>query len=125
MRPLILHVLDTTTPQGEMIFTVMASLAQFERTLISARVKGGMARAKAQGTRSSHAPMAQQVQDRIAALHAQSISMQQICKQLRMAYETAWNSVQRLRVTAGVTQEPPWAIRRGDGHGRALSVTSM
>jgi DNA invertase Pin-like site-specific DNA recombinase len=39
--------IDTTTPQGEMIFTVMASLAQFESALISERVKAGMARAKA------------------------------------------------------------------------------
>ena len=47
---------DTTTPQGELIFTVMASLAQFERALISERVKAGMARAKAQGKRISRAP---------------------------------------------------------------------
>jgi DNA invertase Pin-like site-specific DNA recombinase len=62
--------IDTTTPQGEMIFTVMASLAQFERALISERVKAGMARAKAQGKRISRAPIAKQVQDRIAELHA-------------------------------------------------------
>jgi len=41
--------IDTTTPQGEMIFTVMASLAQFESALMSERVKAGMARARAQG----------------------------------------------------------------------------
>ena len=46
IRPLILHVLETTTPQGEMIFTLMAALAQFEHALISARVKAGMAQAK-------------------------------------------------------------------------------
>jgi DNA invertase Pin-like site-specific DNA recombinase len=62
--------IDTTTPQGEMIFTVMASLAQFESALISERVKVGMARAKAQGKRISRAPIAQQVQERIAAVHA-------------------------------------------------------
>jgi DNA invertase Pin-like site-specific DNA recombinase len=45
--------IDTTTPQGELIFTVMASLAQFESALISERVKAGMARAKAQGRRIS------------------------------------------------------------------------
>ena len=49
--------IDTTTPQGEMIFTVMASLAQFESALISARVKAGMARARAQGQRISRAPL--------------------------------------------------------------------
>ena len=50
--------IDTTTPQGEMIFTVMASLAQFESALISERVKAGMARARAQGKRISRAPIA-------------------------------------------------------------------
>ena len=44
--------IDTTTPQGEMIFTVMASLAQFESALMSERVKAGMARAKAQASGS-------------------------------------------------------------------------
>jgi DNA invertase Pin-like site-specific DNA recombinase len=117
--------IDTTTPQGELIFTVMASLAQFERALISERVKAGMARAKAQGKRISRAPIAQQVQDRIAALHAQGISIQQISKQLRIAYGTAWNYVQRLRTTARGTQEPPWVIRGRDAHDRALSGTSI
>jgi DNA invertase Pin-like site-specific DNA recombinase len=41
--------IDTTTPTGELIFHVMASLAQFESALISERVKAGMQRAKAQG----------------------------------------------------------------------------
>lgn len=41
--------IDTTTPTGELIFHVMASLAQFESSLISQRVRAGMARAKAQG----------------------------------------------------------------------------
>jgi DNA invertase Pin-like site-specific DNA recombinase len=38
--------IDTTTPTGELIFHVMASLAQFESSLISQRVKAGMARPK-------------------------------------------------------------------------------
>jgi DNA invertase Pin-like site-specific DNA recombinase len=40
-----------------MIFIVMASLAQFESTLISEQVEAGMARAKAQGKRISQAPI--------------------------------------------------------------------
>lgn len=39
--------IDTNTPTGELIFHVMASLAQFESALISQRVRAGMARAKA------------------------------------------------------------------------------
>ena len=49
--------IDTTTPTGELIFHVMASLAQFESSLISQRVKAGMARAKAQGKLISRPPL--------------------------------------------------------------------
>jgi DNA invertase Pin-like site-specific DNA recombinase len=93
--------IDTTTPQGEMIFTVMASLAPFESALTSERVKAGMALAKPQGKRISRAPIVQQVRERIAALHAQGLSIQHIRKQLRIAYGKAWSYVQRLRATAG------------------------
>ena len=50
--------IDTTTPQGELIFTVMASIAQFESALMSERVKAGMARAKprARGYRVHRCP---------------------------------------------------------------------
>ncbi len=89
--------IDTTTPQGEMIFTVMASLAQFESALISERVKAGMARAKAQGKRISRSPIVKGTQVRIAELHEQGVSLHQISKQLGIGYGTAWNYVQRLK----------------------------
>src|SRR5919107_2578861 len=40
---------DTTTPQGKLLFGIMASLAEFECSLIAERVKAGMERARAQG----------------------------------------------------------------------------
>ena len=40
---------DTTSPQGELVFNLLATFAQFERSLIAERVKAGMARAKQQG----------------------------------------------------------------------------
>jgi DNA invertase Pin-like site-specific DNA recombinase len=91
--------IDTTTPQGELIFTVMASLAQFERALISERVKAGMARAKAQGKPISRAPIAEELQARIAALYGTGLSIHQISKQLGIGYGTAWNYVQHAKKT--------------------------
>lgn len=41
--------IDTSTAVGEMVFTLLAAVAQFERSLISERVKAGMARARAEG----------------------------------------------------------------------------
>jgi len=89
--------IDTTTPQGEMIFTVMASIAQFESALISERVKAGMARAKAQGKRISRTPIKKSIQVRIAELHGQGLSIHQISKHLGVGYGTAWNYVQRVK----------------------------
>jgi DNA invertase Pin-like site-specific DNA recombinase len=89
--------IDTMTPQGELIFTVMASLAQFESALISERVKAGMARAKAQDKRISRAPHAKELQARIAALYAEGLSIHQISKQLGIGYGTAWNYVQHAK----------------------------
>jgi DNA invertase Pin-like site-specific DNA recombinase len=42
---------DTTTPQGELIVTVMGGLAEFERKLIRQRCEEGIKRAKAKGTK--------------------------------------------------------------------------
>jgi DNA invertase Pin-like site-specific DNA recombinase len=41
---------DTMSPQGELVFNLLATFAQFERSLIAERVRAGMARAKKQGT---------------------------------------------------------------------------
>ena len=97
--------IDTTTPQGEMIFTIMASLAQFESALISERVKAGMARAKSQGKRISRAPIPKTTQTRIARLYDQGVSISQIGKQLKIGYGTAWNYVQRLREDGIISQK--------------------
>ncbi|MEO4045359.1 recombinase family protein [Hoeflea sp. CAU 1731] len=41
--------IDTTTAGGKLIFHVMGALAEFERSLISERTKGGMAAARRRG----------------------------------------------------------------------------
>jgi DNA invertase Pin-like site-specific DNA recombinase len=81
----------TTTPQGELVFGMMANLAQFESALIGERVKAGMARAEAQGKRTSRPPVAEPTRRRIAELHRQGVSIKRIAKELGIAYGTAWN----------------------------------
>jgi len=49
---LFLHqqALDTTTPSGKAMFGMMGVFAEFERSMISERVKAGLARARSNGT---------------------------------------------------------------------------
>jgi DNA invertase Pin-like site-specific DNA recombinase len=82
---------DTTTPQGELVFGMMANLAQFESALIGERVRAGMARAKAQGKRTSRPPISEATRRKIAELYAQGVSVKRTAKQLGIAYGTAWN----------------------------------
>ncbi len=89
--------IDTTTPTGELIFHVMASLAQFESSLISARVKAGMARAKAQGKHISRPALGDKHQKLIAQLYGQGLSMNKISKQSGIAYGTVYNYVKKLK----------------------------
>jgi DNA invertase Pin-like site-specific DNA recombinase len=42
---------DTTTPAGKMVFTVLGAVAELERSLIVERVKAGLRNAKAKGKR--------------------------------------------------------------------------
>ncbi|GAA4462970.1 recombinase family protein [Nibrella saemangeumensis] len=90
--------IDTTTPTGELIFHVMASLAQFESSLISQRVRAGMARAKAQGKHIARPPLLESKQAEIARLYGQGVSMNQISKQIGVAYGTVYNYVQKIRL---------------------------
>ncbi len=81
---------DTTTPQGELVFGMMANLAQFESSLIGERVRAGMARARAQGKRVSRPPIPAATRKKIEELAAAGRSINGIARDLGIAYGTAW-----------------------------------
>lgn len=49
--------LDTTSPTGRLVFTILAAVAEMERELIRDRVREGMRHAKAQGKRIGRPPV--------------------------------------------------------------------
>jgi DNA invertase Pin-like site-specific DNA recombinase len=50
--------IDTGTPAGKVMFTVIAAMAEFERNLIRERTKAGMSHAKSKGSKIGREPLA-------------------------------------------------------------------
>ena len=48
--------MDTSTPQGKLMFTIFAGISQFERDLISQRTVEGLAAARARGKKGGRPP---------------------------------------------------------------------
>lgn len=69
--------IDTRTPQGKLVFTIFAAIAEFERALIRERVRSGMANARAKG---KHIGRPRKIVDvaEVAALRAQGKSWRAI-----------------------------------------------
>jgi DNA invertase Pin-like site-specific DNA recombinase len=49
--------IDTSTPSGKLVFTVLGAVAELERSLIGERVKAGLRNARANGTRLGRKPL--------------------------------------------------------------------
>ena len=62
--------LDTTTPWGQLIFTMFAALAQFERDLTSERTKSGLRAAAARGRIGGRPSKKEDIADSVLALFA-------------------------------------------------------
>jgi DNA invertase Pin-like site-specific DNA recombinase len=82
--------LDTATPAGRMVFTVLGAVAELERSLIAERVRAGLRNARAKGRRLGR-PRVSVDSARIVALRRTGRSWSEIAK------ETGWTkgTVQR------------------------------
>ncbi len=72
---------DTSTPNGRLVFGIFASIAEFERELIRSRVRSGIAAARTRGQHIGR-PMARVSVADINALLASGLSMQATAKRL-------------------------------------------
>jgi DNA invertase Pin-like site-specific DNA recombinase len=87
--------IDTTTPQGRLTFNIFASLAEFERDLISERTMAGLASARARG-RNGGKPKGLSQQAESTACAAETLykegklGVNQIATQLGIAKNTLY-----------------------------------
>ncbi|MEZ4991919.1 MAG: recombinase family protein [Saprospiraceae bacterium] len=87
--------IDTTTPHGKLTFHIFASLAEFERDIISERTKAGLASARARGRKGGRPKgLSKKAYDRaivVETLYKQGdMSISQICKHVGIARSTVY-----------------------------------
>ena len=101
--------LDTSTPTGKMVFTVLGAVAELERSLIVERVKAGLRNARAKGKKLGR-PSKGVDAATVARLRGQGITWRVIAEQLggwgrnslsprRRAFQNSgkgfWNAIER------------------------------
>src|SRR5450432_3837517 len=80
--------MDTSTPAGKMVFTVLGAIAELERSLIVERVKAGLRNARSKGKRIGR-PAADVDASQIAHLRASDVSWREIGRRLGVSARTA------------------------------------
>ena len=95
---------DTSTPTGKMVFTVLGAVAELERSLICERVRAGLRNARLKGRKLGRPRVAVDAA-RIAALRAQGHSWGAICRETGLTRGTAQ------RALYGLPQIPASATR--------------
>ena len=87
---LYLHqqALDTTTPSGKAMFQMMGVFAEFERSMISERVKSGLARAKSNGKTLGRPKVSEECEAQIIKLREDGMGILRISKELGVGTST-------------------------------------
>src|SRR5205807_441310 len=78
------EAVDTTTPNGRLVFGIFATIAEFERELIRDRVRSGLAAARARGKKLGR-PAKVLDASRIGALRAAGTPWRTIADQLGLS----------------------------------------
>ncbi|MBP2304607.1 helix-turn-helix domain-containing protein [Azospirillum melinis] len=74
--------IDTSTPTGKLMLTVLSGVAEFERDIMLERQREGIAKAKAEGKYKGRKPTAQAKAEDVMALKAQGVGASEIAKRL-------------------------------------------
>jgi len=92
--------IDTKSPAGKLLFTVLGAVAELELELIRERTKDGLARARAQGKRIGRPPN-KALDEEIEALRSQGMSLRQIGELVGLSHQGVKQRLRRTRLQKG------------------------
>lgn len=98
--------IDTTTPQGRLVFNIFAALAEFERDLIRERTQAGLRAARARGRKGGRPPGLSK-EAKATAMAAETLykegqlTVRAICDQLGISKPTLYSYLRHRGVEPG------------------------
>lgn len=91
--------IDTATPTGKLMLTILGGIAEFERGIMLERQREGIAKAKADGKYKGRAPTARAKSDQVQQLHREGVGATEIAKRIGIGRASVY------RVLEGVTRQ--------------------
>jgi len=82
--------LNTDSPNGKLMLTVLGAIAEFERDLMLERQREGIAKAKAEGKYKGRAPTARRQQQQIVDMRAKGLTADQVAKELGISRRSVY-----------------------------------
>ena len=85
--------IDTATPTGKLMLTVLGAVGAFEREIMLERQREGIAKAKAEGKYKGRAPTAMKQTDQIRALAIQGMTRKAIAAKLNVSERSVYRAL--------------------------------
>ena len=87
--------INTTTPEGKLVFGIFAALAEFERELVSERTKVGLASARARGRNGGgqYKMTPAKLRLAMAAMGQRETVVSELCKELGVTRQTLYRHI--------------------------------
>ena len=89
--------MDTCSPQGALLFNIVAAIAEFERSLITERIHAGLRRARSQGKRLGRQPLALDIV-KLRQMRQEGQSLREIATKMRIGKSTVAKALKPLSV---------------------------
>lgn len=88
------QAIDTSTPMGKMMFSILGALGAYERELIRERVIAGLQTAKSRGVKLGRpSKMNEGMKNAVQLLRSNGMGIKQIAKQLQIGVGTVYSAI--------------------------------
>ncbi len=92
--------IDTATPTGKLMLTILGGVAEFEREIMLERQREGIAKAKAEGKYKGRAPTARAKAEEVLRLHAEGVGGTEIATRLGIGRASVYRILEEAKNAA-------------------------